>query len=56
VKGVATFVKAGTPTDTDWPQGAPPIGTAVLDTTNSKIWYRVASNPPNGVWKGVAIA
>jgi hypothetical protein len=49
--GVATFVKAGTPSDADWAV-APPVGTLVVDTTGNKIWARTAA----ATWKGVAIA
>lgn len=49
--GVATFVKAGAPTDADWAV-APPVGTLVVDTTNNKIWARTAA----ATWKGVVIA
>ncbi len=49
--GLATKTKAGIPVDGDWAV-APPVGTAVLDTTNNKIWYRTAA----ATWKGVVIA
>lgn len=48
--GIATLSKAGAPLDADWAV-APPNGTLVVDSTNNKLWARVA-----GVWKGVAIA
>ncbi len=48
--GIATKVKAGTPTDADF-LTVPPDGTIVVDTSASKIWTRVG-----GVWKGVAVA
>ncbi|HEY6014073.1 MAG TPA: hypothetical protein VIU37_08695, partial [Candidatus Limnocylindrales bacterium] len=50
---VASFksqTKAGAPVDGDITGGAED-GDMVLDTTNSKIWFRVG-----GVWKGVVIA
>lgn len=43
-------VKAGTPVDGDIVGGAE-SGDVVLDTTNSKIWFRVGAT-----WKGVVIA
>lgn len=49
--GLATKAKAGIPVDADW-AAAPPIGTIVLDTTNSKLWVRTAA----ATWKGVVIA
>lgn len=49
--GVATFTKAGTPSDADWAV-APPVGTLVVDTSASKLWARTAA----ATWKGVAIA
>lgn len=51
VLGVATFVKAGTPSDADWAV-APPVGTLVVDTSASKLWARTAA----ATWKGVVIA
>jgi hypothetical protein len=48
--GVATFVKAGTPTDADFT--TPTNGILVVDTTGNKIWARTAA----ATWKGVAIA
>lgn len=51
VLGVATMVKAGTPTDADWAV-APPVGTLVVDTTGNKIWTRTAA----ATWKSVAVA
>lgn len=50
-KGIATLLKAGTPSDADWTT-APPVGTLVVDSTGSKIWARTAA----ATWKGVAIA
>ena len=45
--------KAGVPSDTDWnATSLPPIGTAVLNTTDCKIYYRVAA----GIWMGVALS
>lgn len=49
--GLATFVKAGTPTDADW-LTTPPVGTIVVDTTGNKIWVRTAA----ATWKGVVVA
>lgn len=48
--GLGTKQKAGAPVDADWTT-APPDGTVVVDSTNSKWWVRV-----NGLWKGVAVA
>lgn len=48
--GVATKVKAGTPTDGDWAAN-PPDGTIVGDSTGSKIWIRLG-----GTWKSIAVA
>lgn len=47
VCGVAQKVKNGTPTDADWPLGAPPSGTQVIDSSSSppKTWTKVG-----GVW------
>jgi hypothetical protein len=50
VKGVATFVKAGVPSDADWTV-APPDGTLVIDTSNSRLYSRVG-----GTWKYTALA
>lgn len=44
--GLITRIKAGTPTDADWPT-APGIGTLVVDTSGSKLWVRTAA----GTWK-----
>ncbi|MBU6232352.1 hypothetical protein KGP36_06995 [Patescibacteria group bacterium] len=49
-QGVYTKTKAGVPVDADFPY-APPDGTIVIDTTDSKIYTRIG-----GVWKGVAVA
>ena len=49
--GLATKVKAGAPVDGDWTV-APPIGTFVYDTTNSKLWVRQAA----ATWRGVVVA
>jgi hypothetical protein len=48
--GLAAKVKAGTPSDADFP-AAPPDGTIVPDSSGSKIWVRLG-----GTWKGVAVA
>jgi hypothetical protein len=48
-KGIATAVKAGTPSDADVTN--PVSGMLVVDTTASKIWVRVGST-----WKSVAVA
>jgi len=48
--GLATWVKAGTPVDTDW-STAPPSGTIVGDSTGSKLWIRLGST-----WKSVTVA
>lgn len=50
VKGVATLAKAGVPSDADW-SSAPPVGTLVVDTTNSRIYARTAA----ATWKQVGI-
>lgn len=47
--GVATKVKAGTPTDADFTN--PVDGMIAGDTTGSKIWIRLG-----GSWKGVTVA
>jgi hypothetical protein len=50
LRGLATRVKAGAPVDADWAV-APPDGTIVGDSTNSKVWIRLS-----GTWKGVVVA
>jgi hypothetical protein len=51
VDGVATKVKAGTPSDSDFTT-TPPTGTIVVDTSANKIWARTGA----ATWKGVVIA
>ena len=48
---IARF-KAGAPTDADY-ASPPPVGTIVVDTTNSKIWVKTAASAG---WKGVVVA
>ena len=44
-------VKAGVPSDADYTT-APPVGSVVIDTTNSRIYVRTAV----ATWKMVAVA
>ena len=49
-----TVVKAGVPDDTDWTstgRPAPPLGQAVIDTQNDRIWYRTGTNK----WEWIAL-
>jgi parallel beta-helix repeat protein len=48
--GLASKVKAGTPSDADF-AAAPPDGTIIGDSTGTKIWIRLG-----GAWKSVAVA
>ena len=45
-RGFQTFVKAGTPADTDFAAGVPGNGTIVADGMNNKLWVRLGDQHP----------
>lgn len=48
---VVTCVNDGAPADADFPQGTPPDGTIVLDSTNDALYVRSGD-----AWLSVALA
>jgi hypothetical protein len=51
-RGIPAWSKAGVPADADFPDVVPPVGTQVLDTTNSRIYYKTAESAG---WKYAAL-